>query len=115
MILEFMASTGKSLKQLIAEVYDLVGPFASDRDDLHLTEEKKQAIIASCKNGSYKAFGPYNVESVEDVDGWKFNLSPTDWVMMRPSGTEPVLRVYAQAPNLDQARKLLNAVQATIL
>ncbi len=114
-VAEFMASTGKSLKQLIQEVYDIVGPFASDRDDLHLTEEKKQSIIAMCKKREYASFGNYRVQSVEDIDGWKFNLSDTEWVMMRPSGTEPVLRVYAQAPTLADARKILDATQKTIL
>jgi phosphomannomutase len=115
MILEFMAKTGKSLKQLIQEVYDVVGPFASDRYDLHITEAQKLSIIESCKNKSYKSFGNYTVKSLEDIDGFKFNLSDNEWVMMRASGTEPVLRVYAQAPTLADARKILDATKAAIL
>lgn len=115
MILEFMATTGKSLKQLIQEVYDIVGSFASDRDDLHLTEEQKLAIVAKCKSKAYTAFGSYNVESIEDVDGWKFNLGNDEWVMMRASGTEPVLRVYAQSADLAGARAILEATKAAIL
>ena len=115
MIMEFMASSGKSLKELIAEVYSIVGAFASDRDDLHLTEEQKISIVSNCKSGSYKAFGNFKVESTEDIDGWKFNLGNGEWVMMRASGTEPVLRVYAQSSSLAGARAILDATKATIL
>ena len=115
MILEFMAKTGKSLKALIQEVYDIVGSFVCDRDDLHITEEQKQNIIAACKAKSYKAFGTYKVESMEDTDGWKFNLGNGEWVMMRASGTEPVLRVYSQSATAEGGRAILDATKATIL
>jgi phosphomannomutase len=115
MILEFMAKTGKPLKTLIQEVYDIVGEFKFDRDDLHLTEEQKQNIITACKSNSYKSFGKYKVTIMEDVDGWKFNFGNGEWVMMRASGTEPVLRVYAQSKDLAGCRAILDAVQATIL
>ena len=115
MILEFMASTGKSLKQLIQEVYDIVGVFASDRIDLHLTEEKKQTIVAACKNNLYNAFGNYKVQTIETTDGFKFNFGNDEWVMMRASGTEPVLRVYAQSNSLANARAILAATKETIM
>jgi phosphomannomutase len=115
MILEFMAKTGKSLKALIQEVYDIVGSFVCDRDDLHLTEEQKVNIVNACKSKPYKAFGSYKVESIEDVDGWKFNLGNGEWVMMRASGTEPVLRVYSQSATNAGARAILDATKETIL
>lgn len=115
MIFEFMAKTGKTIKGLVQEVYDIVGQFAVDRDDLHVTEAQKQAISAACKAGSYKAFGKYKIESMEDFDGWKFRLGGDRWVMIRASGTEPVLRVYSQADDLALVREILDATKATIL
>ncbi|MCB0661676.1 MAG: phosphoglucomutase/phosphomannomutase family protein [Saprospiraceae bacterium] len=115
MVLEFMAKTGKTLEDLIQEVYDEVGSFSFDRDDLHILESQKQAVINNCENNPYKSFGDYTVESLETVDGYKFNLGDEKWVMIRPSGTEPVLRVYAQAPDAKEVRAMLDAARSTIL
>ena len=115
LVFEFMARTGKTIKGLVQEVYDIVGPFACDRDDLHISEVQKQTVIAACKSGRYAQFGTYRVQHTENIDGWKFHLGNEAWVMIRPSGTEPVLRVYAQAANLVETRKMLDAVKSTIL
>ena len=114
-ILEFMAKTGKSLKELIQLVYDEVGAFACDRDDLHIDNEIKERVISMCRDNSYTAFGKYPIQSTESLDGFKFNLNDGAWVMIRPSGTEPVLRVYAQGEDLGQVRSILDATRATIL
>ena len=77
MVLEFMAKTGKSLKALIAEVYDVVGAFAFDRDDLHITEAQKTAIIAACASGEYTAFGNYPILRTEDMDALSSSFPTT--------------------------------------
>ncbi len=115
LILEFMAKTGKTLKQLTQEVYDIVGEFAFDRDDLHLEEKQKLDIVQKCKENGYKAFGEYTIKKVSAIDGYKYYFSEDEWVMIRPSGTEPVLRVYAQAPNMDGVRSILKATHKTLL
>lgn len=114
-LMEFMAKTKKSIKELIAEVYEVVGPFDYDRYDLHISEEIKQKVIANCKNDAYKNFGKYTIERREDIDGWKYFLPDGAWTMIRASGTEPVLRVYGQAKDRTAVIDLLETVKATLL
>ena len=113
-ILEYMARTGKTLKELVDEVHDAVGTFTFDRDDLHLTEAIKQRVIADCKAGTYKSFGDYKVTRVDTIDGFRFYMGEDRWVMIRPSGTEPVLRIYAQAPTIEETRTVLDVVERAI-
>ena len=112
---EFMASTGKSLDDLIEEVYAVVGCFAMGRIDLHITEEIKQKVLANCEAGFYKAFGSYKIEKIETIDGFKFHLGNGEWVMIRASGTEPVLRVYSESNTDENAAKILAATKAVLL
>ncbi len=113
-IWEFMAKSGKSLDDLINEVYEIVGPFKFERNDLHITEDLKEKIIENCKNDAYKNFGRYHVQEVGTIDGYKYFFDENRWVMIRPSGTEPVLRTYAEAPTMDEVREILRITEETI-
>ena len=115
LILEFMAKTGKSLRELIQLVYDEVGTFAFDRDDLHITPEQKEDVLDKCHNDSFTKFGDLKIERTEKLDGFKYYLSNNTWVMIRPSGTEPVLRVYCEAPDRKIARETLDKVRKELL
>lgn len=114
-VMELMARTGKKLTELIQEIYDIVGTFYTGRNDLHLTETQKQEIIANCKAGKYTQFGNFSVERTEDLDGFKFHFANDAWMMIRPSGTEPILRVYAEAADKDKVKDILTQGVATIL
>jgi phosphomannomutase len=114
-IWECMTKTGKSLTELIEEIYSLVGTFAFERYDLHLTEELKQTIIQKCENRAFTQFDSYKVIKTEDIDGFKFHFDENSWVMIRPSGTEPVLRVYSEAPTSADAFAILDATKSTLL
>lgn len=113
-IWEFMAKSGKGLDELIEEVYAIVGPFAYERNDLHISEALKQEVLAACKEDRFKAFGDYVVRRVETIDGFKYHFDNEQWLMIRASGTEPVLRCYAESDTLENARKILEACQASI-
>lgn len=113
-IWEFMAKSGKSLDDLIEEVYSIVGPFKYERNDLHISEALKQDVLARCKAGSFTAFGDLVVRQVETIDGFKFHFDNDQWLMIRASGTEPVLRCYAESDTLQNARAILAACQRTI-
>lgn len=113
-IWEFMAKSGKSLNDLINEVYEIVGGFKFERSDLHITDELKHEIIDNCKAGKYQQFGEYKIDHVGTIDGFKFFIDEDRWVMIRPSGTEPVLRTYAEAPTLEEVRKILKITEETI-
>mgnify|MGYP000409802943 CR=1 FL=1 len=63
--------------------------------------------LENCKAGNYKAFGEYVIKETETIDGFKYHLGKDRNVMIRPSGTEPVLRTYAEAPTLVEVRHIL--------
>jgi len=114
-LFEFMAKSGKSLKNLIAEVYEIVGKFAFERIDLHIDNDTKLKIIEDCKVGKFTHFGKYKVDRIETTDGFKFFFDDDTWLMIRPSGTEPVLRTYAEASTQEKVFDILADAKATIL
>lgn len=114
-IWEYMAKSGKSLNELIQEVYKITGTFSFERSDLHLKEELKNTIVENCKNGKYDTFGTYKVQRTETIDGYKYFFSDTEWLMIRASGTEPVLRNYAEAADSEAAFSILKIAEKTLL
>ncbi len=116
-IWEFMAKSGKSLEELIEEVYSVVGRFSFERSDLHIKEEVKQQILANCVGNKYSNFGKYKVERMDDLDGFKyfFDNENKEWLMIRASGTEPVLRTYAESSSTEGAFAILKTAEQTLL
>lgn len=114
-IVEHLIKNEQTLDELIQEVYEIVGSFSYNRDDLHLEEEQKLQIMDNCKNGVYKAFGDIPIGKTEDLDGYKFYLIDEETVMIRASGTEPLLRVYAEAATPERVQIILDKVRKTLV
>lgn len=114
-IWEYMAKSGKSLEELITEVYGIVGTFAFERWDMHLSEEVKNEIVKNCEKNFYESFGDYKIIRIENTDGYKYFFNEDEWLMIRASGTEPVLRNYAESSSLQNAASILKAAEKTLL
>lgn len=115
LIWEYLAKSGKSLQEIINEIYDITGSFAFERSDLRIPEEEKQRIVKNCEAGVYKSFGKYKVKNIETLDGFKYYFNDDEWLMIRPSGTEPVLRTYAESYTKEDALAILKAGYDTIM
>ena len=94
LILEAMADSGKSLVELQEDIYELAETrFYTDRIDLKLdTQEEIQSILDKVQ--TFKTVGKYNITSVDTKDGVKLMLGQKTKLLVRPSGTEPLLRIY---------------------
>ncbi len=113
LLYEFMNETGKTVKGLCEEIYEVVGAFTYDRNDLHVTNEQKLAAIEMCKKG-ITAFGSYAVQETITTDGYKFVLPNDCWAMVRASGTEPVLRIYAEGNTPGECADVMQSVRHTL-
>ena len=100
-IWEFMAKSGKTLDELIQEVYAIVGPFAYDRNDLHISEALKQDVLRNCNEGRYTAFGDLVVRKVETIDGYH-RLAETIWPMAQPPQTDTSSKLHPPSRNQTQ-------------
>ena len=107
-------AAGAKILPTIEEVYAIVGAFSYDRNDLHITEALKEEVLAKCNSGSLTKFGELEVRRLETIDGWKYHFDNDQWLMIRASGTEPVLRTYAESNSLENARKILAACKTAI-
>lgn len=114
-IWEYMVKSGRSLEELIEAVYELVGSFAFERIDLHLEESQKTKIMQNLADGNYDRFGEFEIRRQENIDGFKFFFDDDQWVMIRPSGTEPVLRTYAESRSSEAAFSILNQTHQVLL
>ena len=115
LMLEAVLESGKSVAELFADLErEAEWQHAYDRLDVHLSGgDLKDAVMQSLENPP-GTFAEREVESVETLDGVKLNLSGNAWILFRPSGTEPVLRVYCEAPNDDEVAHALQAARAWI-
>lgn len=112
MLLDMMVKTDMGVADLLAELEDKVGPHHYDRLDLQFDEAQRAAILARLQRGAPASLGGKRVERVDTIDGFRYLLSGGYWTLVRFSGTEPLLRIYAEAESPAAVRLLLDEARA---
>jgi len=105
--LDLMTKTGKTPSQLIDYLYSKVGPHYYQRTDVEFSEGERQVIIGQLEHNPPKSIDGVKVATFDTTDGFRFILADTTWLLIRFSGTEPLLRIYAESDSLPRVERLL--------
>ncbi|HEX5481142.1 MAG TPA: phosphoglucomutase/phosphomannomutase family protein [Terriglobia bacterium] len=114
LLAEAVAKRGLSLRQQLDALFKKVGPYYSERVNLHLKPAVQQQLLGKLKN-DWDHFDSRKVARIDRTDGLKMICEDGSWVLMRMSGTEPVVRVYAEAASQPDLEKLMNSAKAFVL
>jgi alpha-D-glucose phosphate-specific phosphoglucomutase len=106
--LDFMVKTGKTPSQLLDYLYSKVGPHYYDRRDFHISSAKRQTILHRLSSSHPDTVAGLKVTRVDTTEGFRFFLGDDSWLLIRFSGTEPLVRIYSEAESLERARELLD-------
>lgn len=107
-LLDLMVQTGKSPSQLLEHVYSLVGAHYYDRVDRRMTAEQKPAVQAQIDAARPATLAGLKVMEIDRTDGYRYVLEDGGWLLIRFSGTEPVIRVYCETTHQDKVQDLLH-------
>ena len=108
---EIWAVHRQPLGQLYRQLLKKYGTYYSTRTDLHLDPEAKDALMDKMQNAAPQTVAGAKVKNVVKLDGVKLNLDDGSWLLMRPSGTEPLVRVYLEARSKSRLKELEKAAQ----
>jgi phosphomannomutase/CTP:molybdopterin cytidylyltransferase MocA len=105
---EMIARTGKKISELREIIYELTGRLTIVEENIPATSEMRIIIPRRITEADVSHIGPYPVLDVSTIDGIKFLLENDNWLLLRFSGTEPVLRIFAEADSKAKARELID-------
>lgn len=107
LFLEAVVASGKTPTELVSEMHREFGEFYFGRRDLHIEVARGLALVGSLATKPPASIGQHPVKTVETLDGAKLVFGDESWLLFRQSGTEPVLRVYAEATSKEMTHALL--------
>jgi alpha-D-glucose phosphate-specific phosphoglucomutase len=111
LLAEIWATHRKPLSEVYKGILKKFGSFHSTRIDLHLSEDAKKKLMKRMKEEAPKEVAGSKVKDVVTLDGIKLNLEDGSWLLMRPSGTEPLVRVYMEASSLKRLKEIQSAAE----
>ena len=111
MMLDCLTQTKLTPSQLLDEIHELVGPHEYDRVDITLRPDEREEIRARIADADPSEIAGLRVLSRDTLDGFRFTLDGGGWLLLRFSGTEPLLRIYAEMPSVGQVQDALQAGQ----
>lgn len=109
LLCELMAMTDKTLGELVEELERAFGATSYARRDLRLQNENIEVLRTMLPGINPKYITGRKPVRVSHMDGLRFEFEDESWLLLRPSGTEPVVRVYAEAATVEQRDELLDA------
>lgn len=107
LLLEAMAMTGKGLRELLNETMNEIGHFSYRRIDLPIAADAKARLISRLQAAPPDVIADRQVAEKNFRDGFKFIFADGSWLLIRPSGTEPILRLYSEASDPESVDRLL--------
>lgn len=108
MLLEMMCIRDESLQKLVNELFKDVGPHFQIRNDIPLSPDRKVEIR------DFEKIGSYRVVEIEEIDGKKYRFDTGGWLLIRPSGTEPLIRIYSEASSREEAEKQILSLRKVL-
>ena len=106
--LESMATSGKSPSELLAEIHEITGPHTFRRIDIEFTPDQRERIAAAVNGDAPESLGGIDVAREDRRDGVRLDLEDGGWAVVRMSGTEPLVRIYAEASTTQTRENILN-------
>ncbi|MFB8789735.1 MAG: phosphoglucomutase/phosphomannomutase family protein [Potamolinea sp.] len=115
LVAEAIAYEGKPLSQLVEEaIAEADGPLYNQRLDLHLEDAHKAAVLKSFTDNPPAEIAGIKVKEIGRKDGIKLYLEEGSWVLLRPSGTEPLMRVYLETNSLEKQKQIAETMEQMI-
>jgi phosphomannomutase len=105
--LDFVVRAGKTPSQLLEYLFSKVGPHYYNRHDFHFPEEKRQSIIDRIEQKKPTEIDGAKVDRFDTTDGFRFTLVDKSWLLIRFSGTEPLLRIYSESSSPERVERIL--------
>ena len=108
-LLDFVVQTGQTPSQLLDHLFELVGPHYYERIDSDFPEERRGEIGARLQSAKPSTIAGFKVTGINTMDGFKYLLDDGGWLVIRFSGTEPIMRFYVETTQENKRRDVLDA------